>query len=79
MLNNNRFLLFPTSQPLSGARKAEAAIHIVSYAQLTRIVSTVLRQAKRNSLLSDSGEIGNIAIEFRGSMIMHYNIGKERW
>ena len=39
-----------------------------SYAQLTRIVSTVLRQAKRNGLLSDGGEIGGKAIESRGSM-----------
>jgi len=79
VLNNNRFPLFPTSQPLSGSRKAEAAIHIVSYAQLTRIASTVLRQAKRNGLLSDSGNIGNVAVEFKGSIIMNYNIGKERW
>ena len=74
---NNRFF-FISNKPAS-LHKAEAAIHIMSYAQLTRIVSTVLRQAKQNGLLLDSGEIGNIIIEFRGSMTMHYDIGKERW
>ena len=48
------------------------------YAQLTRIVSTVPRQAKRNGLPSDSGKIGNIAIEFGDSMIIHYDVGKEK-